>query len=81
MAAARNPNRKPNSPSTGALRERVLLAIAMEEAMIEGLSERARALGGRLSDKEASAIRHQIREHRVGILKQRALMGALGIDV
>ena len=62
------------------LRLRAALDIALEEHAIEALSEALRVLR-RANHEDVCHFEHQIRVHRIGILKHRAIMFAAGIDV
>jgi hypothetical protein len=56
------------------------LTIALDEQVIEALAIAAATLRDG-NDPDASDLDHAIRTHRIGILKQRAILGAAGIDV
>lgn len=62
------------------LRRRMALTIALDEQVIEALAIAAAALRDR-NDADLLVLKHLIRTHRIGILKQRAILGAAGIDV
>lgn len=62
------------------LRRRMVLTIALDEQVIEALAIAAAALRNR-NDADLLVLEHLIRKHRIGILKQRAILGAAGIDV
>ena len=69
------------APSSVNAHFQVALSVAFEEAAIEVLSEGAHLL--RSQGREAAAQQHedQIRRHRVGLIKHRAIMAAHGIKV
>jgi hypothetical protein len=59
---------------------RIASAIAIDEQVIEALAVAASML--RDTDNSGAAdLEGAIRTHRIGILKQRAILGAAGIDV
>ena len=63
------------------LRERVRLSLAFEEVAIRVLHDNLLSVADRITELERQGVERQIRSHRIGIIKQRAIMGALGIDV
>ena len=63
-----------------ALRDRIALNILCDERVIRALSELAAVLREE-GDPFVSELEHAIRTHRIGIVKQRAVLGAAGIDV
>ena len=63
-----------------ALRDRAALNIACEEGAIRALATLAAVLRDE-GDPFVPEIEHAIRTHRIGIIKQRAVLGAVGIDV
>lgn len=65
---------------TDRLRRRIALTIALDEQVIEALAIAAAVLRDG-NDPGASDFDDAIRTHRIGILKQRAILGAAGIDV
>ena len=62
------------------LRHRVALNILLDEQVIAALA-RAVAVLRDQNDNGVLDLEHAIRTHRIGILKQRAILGAAGIDV
>ena len=75
------PDRSPASDRTVvALRDRAALNIACEEGVIKALARLAAVLRDE-GDPFVPEIEHAIRGHRIGIIKQRAMLGAVGIDV
>jgi hypothetical protein len=62
------------------LRCRMALTIALDEQIIEALAIAAATLHDG-NDPGASDLVDVIRTHRIGILKQRAILGAAGINV
>jgi hypothetical protein len=74
---------EPDQPSDierDRLRCRIALAIAVDEQVIETLSVAASVLRD-AGDAGARELDQAVRTHRVGIIKQRAILGASGIDV
>jgi hypothetical protein len=59
---------------------RIALTIAMDEQVIETLAIAASVLRDE-DDPGAADLEGAIRTHRVAIIKQRAILGAAGIDV
>jgi hypothetical protein len=59
---------------------RIAFAIAMDEQVIEVLAVAASALRD-AADPSAADFEGAIRTHRVGIIKQRAILGAAGIEI
>ena len=53
----------------------------MDEVAISALSESLERSAGSMTVEEKAETERAIRSHRIGILKQRAMIGALGIDV
>jgi hypothetical protein len=62
------------------LRCRIALNIVLDEQMIATLAVAASVLRA-ANDPAAHELDQAIRTHRIGILKQRAILGAAGIDV
>ena len=62
------------------LRHRFAFNILLDEHVIAALSDAAAALRD-ANDPAAPDLEHAIRTHRIGILKQRAILGAAGIEV
>ena len=63
------------------LRQRLSLSLAMDEVAISALSESLERNASSITVEEKAEMERAIRAHHIGILKQRAVMGALGIDV
>ena len=63
------------------LRQRVRLLLAFEEATIVALSETLARHPDAYTSEQLVECRSDIRSHRVGIIRQRAILGAVGIDV
>lgn len=75
------PERYPASECpVAALRDRVATNILRDEQTIAALARLAATLRDE-GDPYVPEIEHAIRTHRVGIIKQRAILGAVGIDV
>ena len=62
------------------LRQSLALNILLDEFAIAALSE-ARALLRAADDQDVTQVEHAIRAHRIGILKQRTILGAVGIKI
>lgn len=62
------------------LRHRPTFNILLDELAIAVLSE-AVAVLRRAGDPGAADLEHAVRTHRIGILKQRAVLGAAGINM
>lgn len=62
------------------LRNRIALNILLDEQAIAALA-RAAAVLREEDDPNILDLEHTIRTHRIGIVKQRAVLGAAGIDV
>lgn len=62
------------------LRCRLALNILLDEQVIAALA-RATAVLREVNDPAVLDLEHAIRTHRIGILKQRAVLGAAGIDL
>lgn len=62
------------------LRRRIALTIALDEQVIGALAVAAAVLR-EANDPAVNDLDRAIRVHRIGILKQRAILGAAGIDV
>lgn len=62
------------------LHRRIALTIALDEQVIEALAITAATLRNG-SDPGASDLDQAIRTYRISIMKQRAVLGAAGIDV
>lgn len=76
------PKTDPNTDccSCERLRHRIALNILLDEHVIAGLG-RAAAILREANDPAVLDLEHTIRTHRIGIVKQRAVLGAAGIDV
>jgi hypothetical protein len=59
---------------------RTALHIAMDEAAIDALAS-ALAILRDSGHPETAVVEEAVRTHRIGILKQRAILGAAGLDV
>ena len=66
--------------SCARLQDRIAVSILIDEQLIAALAEAAADLR-EANDPEVMDFEHGIRMHRVGIVKQRAILGAAGIDV
>lgn len=62
------------------LRQRVAFNILLDECAIAVLSDAVAALR-RADDPSIADLERAIRTHRIGILKQRAILGAFGFGV
>ena len=62
------------------LQRRLALNILLDEQVIAALARATAALREK-DDPAVLDLEHAIRTHRIGILKQRAVLGAAGIDV
>jgi hypothetical protein len=74
---------EPTPPSDAralALQDRIAFSILLDECVIAVLSD-ATAMMREVGDPAVSELESAIRTHRVGILKQRTILGAAGIDV
>jgi len=72
------PERKPNCSCTR-IRQRLALNILLDEFAIAALSDALSVL--RAADApDVAQIEEAIRTHRIGILKQRVILGAAGIE-
>ncbi|KAB1077141.1 hypothetical protein [Methylobacterium soli] len=71
----------PGSGPYARLRDRIALIIALEEVAISALSDGLAAIRKQCPDEDVSDLEHAVRAHRIGILKQRAVLGGLGIEV
>ena len=71
---------KLNAIESDVLCRRIALAIAMDEQVIEVLVVAATVLRD-ADDPGAADVEAAIRTHRVGIIKQRAILGAAGIEI
>ena len=72
---------KPTSQcSVAHLGNRIAFNVMLDEFAIAALSDAAAALR-EANDPTATSFEDTIRTHRIGILKQRAILGAAGIDV
>ena len=60
--------------------QRIALSIAMDELAISELNARLAVLRER-GDPAVPDFEHTVRHLRVGIIKQRAIIGAAGFDV
>ena len=61
------------------LRDRLALNIILDETAISALSE-ALAVLRDAGDPLVSELEQAVRSHRIGIIKQRAILGAAGIE-
>lgn len=59
---------------------RMALHIAMDEAAIDALAS-ALAVLRESGHPDTALVEEVVRTHRIGILKQRAILGAAGLDV
>lgn len=73
------PKRQPNCPCARK-RHRLAFNIMLDEFAIAILSEALVALRT-ADDPGVAQVEHAIRSHRIGILKQRAILGAAGIKI
>jgi hypothetical protein len=73
------PNPLANCPC-GRLQHRIAASILLDEHFIAALAE-AVAVLREANDPSVPDLEHGIRMHRIGIVKQRAILGAAGIDV
>ncbi|MCJ2021487.1 hypothetical protein MKK84_29410 [Methylobacterium sp. E-065] len=71
---------EPNAIESDVLCRRISLAIAVDEQVIEVLAVAATVLRD-ADDPGAADVEGAIRTHRVGIIKQRAILGAAGIEI
>jgi hypothetical protein len=62
------------------LRDRLALNIILDETAISALSE-ALAVLREAKDPLVPELEQAVRSHRIGIVKQRAILGAAGIKV
>ena len=62
------------------LQQRIAFNILLDEQVIAALAG-AVAVLREANDPTVLDLEHAIRTHRIGILKQRAVLGAAGIDV
>ena len=62
------------------LSDRMALHVMLDELAIAALSDAAAALR-EANDPAVTDLEQAIRTHRIGILKQRAILGAFGIEV
>lgn len=62
------------------LHRRMVLTIALDERLIESLAVAAAALR-KAGDPSATDLERVIRINRISIIKQRAILGAAGIEV
>jgi hypothetical protein len=62
------------------MRQRLAFNILLDEFAIAALSD-AVALLRAADDQDVAHVEHAIRTHRIGILKQRAILGAAGIEI
>jgi hypothetical protein len=62
------------------LRSRIAISILIDEQVIAALAH-AMAVLRETDDPAVSDLEHAIRAHRIGILKQRAILGAAGVEV
>lgn len=70
----------PNDRPCDRLQCRLALNILLDEHVIAALA-RATAVLRETNDPTVLDLERAIRTHRIGILKQRAVLGAAGIDV
>ncbi len=66
--------------SCARLQHRIAVSILFDEQLIAALAEAAAVLR-EANDPGVLDIEHGIRTHRIGIMRQRAILGAAGIDV
>jgi hypothetical protein len=71
---------KPSGIESDVLCRRIALTIALDEQVIEALAVAASMLR-EADNPNAADLENAIRTHRIGIIKQRAILGAAGIDV
>jgi hypothetical protein len=62
------------------LRSRIAISILIDEQVIAALAQ-AMVLLRETDDPAVSDLEQAIRAHRIGILKQRAILGAAGVKV
>ncbi|MCJ2140062.1 hypothetical protein [Methylobacterium sp. E-066] len=62
------------------MRQRLAFNIMLDEFAIAALSD-AVAILRAADDQDVTQVEHAIRTHRIGILKQRAILGAAGIEI
>jgi hypothetical protein len=66
--------------SCARLQHRIAVSILLDERLIVALAE-AVAILREANDSGVPDLEHGIRTHRIGIMRQRAILGAAGIDV
>lgn len=66
--------------SCASLSRRIALNVMLDEFAIAAMSEAIAALRD-ANDPAVPDLEHTIRTYRIGILKQRAILGAAGIEV
>ena len=62
------------------MQQRIAFNILLDEFAIAALSD-ALAVLRAADDQNVAYVEHAIRTHRVGILKQRAILGAASIEI
>ncbi|MCJ2116454.1 hypothetical protein MKK65_07650 [Methylobacterium sp. J-001] len=73
------PKRQTDCPCAQ-MRQRLAFNIMLDEFAIAALSD-AVAILRAADDQDVTQVEHAIRTHRIGILKQRAILGAAGIEI
>jgi hypothetical protein len=66
--------------SCARLQHRIAVSILLDTRLIAALAE-AVAILREANDSGVPDLEHGIRTHRIGIMRQRAILGAAGIDV
>lgn len=66
--------------SCESLSRRISLNVMLDEFAIAAMSEAIAAMR-EANDPAVPDLEHAIRTHRIGIMKQRAILGAAGIEV
>ena len=66
--------------SCARLGHRIAFNVLLDEFAIAAISE-AVAVLREANDPMVPALEHAVRTHRVGIIKQRAILGAAGIEI
>jgi hypothetical protein len=66
--------------SCARLQHRIAVSILLDKRLIAALAE-AVAILREANDSGVPDLEHGIRTHRIGIMRQRAILGAAGIDV
>lgn len=70
----------PSDTSAALLQDRIAFSILLDECLIAALSD-ATAKMRQVGDPAVLELEGTIRTQRVGVLKQRTILGAAGIDV